>query len=66
MMGCFEKADRSASSDTTWISCGCILNEVVSGADQEVAVPRLKQPLYRHPWDDITYIQDIVFVQGRL
>jgi len=20
---------------------------------------RLKQPLYRHPWDDITYIQEL-------
>ena len=26
-MGFLDKADRSASSDTTWISCGCILNE---------------------------------------
>jgi ATP citrate (pro-S)-lyase len=21
---------------------------------------RLKQPLYRHPWDDITYVQDVI------
>jgi len=66
---CFVDMLRSCGAFTTeevedLLSFGClnglfVLGRSIGFVGHYIDQLRLKQPLYRHPWDDITYIQEL-------